>query len=79
MPAAAESRIESLFVESDRLIPGRLDQTTGITTLSSMENPQVDDLLDDLAELVLNKGGKVVVAPSRHMPTTTGVAAIFRF
>lgn len=77
--AAAESRVESLFVESDRLIPGHLDQATGSATLGGMENPQVDDLLDDLAELVLNKGGKVVVAPSLDMPTKTGVAAIFSF
>lgn len=44
-----------------------------------MDNPGVDDLLDDLAELVLNKGGQVIVAPSLDMPTRTGVAAIFRY
>jgi len=77
--AAAESRVEVLFVESDRLIPGHLDQVTGSATLRSMENRQDDDMLDDLAESVLIKGGQVVVAPSPDMPTKTGVAAIFRF
>jgi hypothetical protein len=40
---------------------------------------RVDDLLDDIAELVLRKGGEVVVVPSEKMPTPAGVAAIYRF
>jgi hypothetical protein len=36
-------------------------------------------LIDDLAELVLNKGGQVVVAPAERMPTDTGAAAIYRY
>jgi hypothetical protein len=77
--AAAESRIESLLVEAERQIPGTLDRGTGGLTLSRPEDPQVDDLLDDLAELVLYRGGHVVVVPAVDMPTTTGVAAIFRY
>lgn len=77
--AAIESRIESLFVESERRIPGRLDEVTGAITLGGIEDPQVDDLLDDLAELVLNRGGQVFVVPSMDMPTQSGVAAVLRF
>jgi hypothetical protein len=77
--AGAQSRVETLLVEAERRIPGRLDQGTGGLTLSRLADPQVDDLLDDLAELVLNRGGQVVVVPAIDMPTTTGVAAIFRF
>lgn len=61
--AAAASRVDTLLVEADRLIPG----------------PKGDDLLDDLAELVLQRGGHVVVVPAPDMPTTTGLAATFRF
>jgi len=77
--AAAESRIGSLLVEAERRIPGLMDKGTGGITFSRLEDPQVDDLLDDLAELVLNKGGQVVVVPAVDMPVTTGVAATFRF
>jgi hypothetical protein len=77
--AAAESRVGSLLVEAERRIPGRLDRVSGGLTLSRLKDPQVDDLLDDLAELVLSKGGQVVVVPTVDMPTTAGVAAIFRF
>ena len=77
--AAAASRVESLLVETDRRIPGRLNPASGTLTLSPLEDPQVDDLLDDLAELVLGRGGQVVVVPAADMPTASGVAAIFRF
>src|SRR5215813_8373649 len=36
-----------------------------------IDHPQIDDLLDDLAELVLNKGGEVVVLPAERMPIGT--------
>lgn len=77
--AAAGSRIEFLLVEAERRIPGRLDRGTGLLTLSRLEDPELDDLLDDLAELVLSRGGHVVVVPAVDMPTRTGVAAMFRF
>ncbi len=77
--AAAESRVESLLVEAERRIPGRLQPETGAISLSRAEDPQVDDLLDDLAVLVLSRGGDVIVVPAADMPGTTGVAAIFRF
>jgi hypothetical protein len=77
--AAVESRVESLLVEADRQIAGRLDRATGEITLGPIEDPGVDDLLDDLAELVSGRGGRVVVVPAADMPTPAGVAAIFRF
>ena len=33
-------------------------------------DPEVDDTLDDLAEMVLNAGGRVVVVPAARMPST---------
>ena len=77
--AATQARVGSLLVETERRIPGRLDQATGSVTLSGLEHPEIDDLLDDLAELVLKKGGQVVVVPAVDMPVATGAAATFRF
>ena len=77
--AAAQARVGTLLVEIERRIPGRLDYATGRVALSGLEHPEVDDLLDDLAELVLRKGGKVVVVPATDMPVATGAAATFRF
>jgi hypothetical protein len=77
--AALSSRVGTLLVEADRQVPGRLNQTTGQIELKDLAHPEVDDLLDDLGEMVLMKGGEVVVVPAERMPTKTGVAAIYRF
>jgi len=66
-------------IEADRQVPGRLDHATGRIELTDLIHPEVDDLLDDLGELVLKKGGDVMVVPGEHMPTQTGIAAIFRY
>lgn len=77
--AAAAGRIETLLLQAQRLVPGRMDSTTGAIQTEELVHPQVDDILDDLAEQVLRTGGEVVIAPAEQMPSTTGLAAIYRF
>ncbi len=77
--AAVEGRVATLLLEADRLVPGSIDAGTGKVTAGKLGDPQVDDLLDDLGELVLKSGGEVVMVPTERMPTTTGAAAVFRF
>lgn len=77
--AAAAGRIETLLLDADRQIPGRTDAGSGDITLGKLDDPETDDLLDDLGERVLATGGEVVVVPTERMPTRTGLAAIYRF
>lgn len=77
--AALSGRISRLLIEAEREIPGHLDTATGKVEVADLSHPQVDDLLDDLGQLVLDKGGQVVVVPAERMPTETGAAAIYRF
>jgi hypothetical protein len=79
--AAVQSRVDTLLIEADRQIPGHLDPESGRieTTANASEASEVDDLLDDLAELVLSRGGQVVVVPAADMPVPTGLAATYRF
>lgn len=77
--AAVAGRIGTLLVEADRVIPGVIDRTYGAIRPGDLESPQVGDMLDDLAELVLVKGGEVVVVPTERMPTPSGLAAVYRF
>ncbi|NQU45973.1 MAG: hypothetical protein HQ516_02865 [Chlorobium sp.] len=77
--AAAEGRIAVLLLRSDALLPGKLDPTTGEVTFAPLENPGVDDLLDDIGSLVLEKGGRVLVLSEEEMPVVTGLAAAYRF
>ena len=71
--------METLLIEADRIIPGQINAANSKVTAGELDDPEVDDLLDDLGELVLKAGGDVVMVPAERMPTTTGAAAIYRF
>lgn len=77
--SALSGRVTTLLIEADREIPGHLDEATGRVEAAEIGHPKVDDLLDDLGELVLKRGGQVVVVPTERMPTATGAAAIYRY
>ncbi|MFD1926888.1 hypothetical protein ACFSFY_02205 [Sporosarcina siberiensis] len=77
--AAAENRVNRVLIESDRIIPGKIDAETGALTEEALENPVVDDILDDLAELVFKNKGEVVLLPKERMPNDRGVAATYRY
>jgi hypothetical protein len=68
--------VGTLLTEADRHNQGRIHPESGELNLGG---DGVDDVLDDLAELVLRYGGQVVIVPNEQMPTRTGVAAIYRF
>jgi hypothetical protein len=68
-----------LLIEDDRQIPGRIDRPTGQVQMADLADPEVDDLLDDLGEIVLRMKGEVIVLPAEGMPSESGVAAIYRF
>jgi len=74
--SAIAARVGTLLAEADRQIPGRIDPETGAVVLGG---DGVDDVLDDIAELVIRHGGQVVIVPTEDMPTRTGLAAIYRF
>jgi hypothetical protein len=75
--AAAAGQVATLLLEADRRIDGQLDDETG--RVSAMDDPAVGDLLDGLAELVEKKGGPTLVLPAERMPTSTGLAGIYRY
>ncbi|WP_129777916.1 baeRF3 domain-containing protein [Peristeroidobacter soli] len=77
--AAVAGRVENLLVEADRQIPGRVDPHTGRIERGVLNDPEVGDVLSDLAGLVLRMKGQVVIVPRQRMPTDTGVAATCRF
>ncbi len=77
--AAASGRVANLLIEADRQIAGQLDGATGRVAFADLSDPQVDDLLDDLGELVAKMGGRVLVIPAERMPTRTGLAATYRY
>ncbi len=79
VPAALDGRVEALLIEADRQIPGKVDVEARRVERADLEDPQTDDVLDDLAEIVLRTRGEVVIVPAERMPGKTGLAAIYRF
>jgi hypothetical protein len=79
VPAALDGRIESLLIEAGRQIPGKIDAEARAMQAGEITDPDTDDVLDDLAEIVLRTSGEVVIVPSERMPSKTGLAAIYRF
>ncbi len=77
--AAAAGRIATLLIDADRVVPGRFDPETGHVEFARLEDPDVDDVLDDLGEHTLRTGGEVIIVPPERMPSDTGIAAIYRF
>jgi hypothetical protein len=77
--AAVAGRVANLLIEADRRVPGRIDAETDAVVFDSLLQPDVDDLLDDVAEISLKAGGSVAIVPAERMPTQTGIAAIYRF
>ena len=77
--AAVEGKVETLILEADRLIPGYINYKTASYEHGDLSNPEVDDLLDDIGECVLSKGGNIVMTPAHLMPTNKGLAAIYRY
>jgi len=77
--AAAGSKVDTLMIEADRQIAGKIISETGDIEKGDLDHPEMDDLLDDLGELVTKMGGKVMVIPPEKMPSKTGVACVFRY
>ncbi len=77
--AAIAGRVDTLLIEAERVIPGRVDAGGAVDFDVTLEDADVDDVLDDLGELVLKMKGRVVVVPAQRMPTDSGVAAVYRF
>lgn len=77
--ALAEKRVSVLFAEEGVLIPGTFDRTMGTLSYDQIDNPCVDDLIDDFAQATYTQGGEVYVLNRDAMPSATGVAALFRY
>jgi hypothetical protein len=77
--AAIAGRVETLLIEAERVIPGRVNASGDLAFEVGLDDADVDDVLDTIGELVLKTNGHVVVVPARQMPADTGVAAVYRY
>lgn len=79
---AVAGRIRLLLAETGRTVWGTIDRTTGEVEIiregGSNPNGGAIDLLDELAELTIQYGGRALVLTGERMPTDTGLAAVLR-
>lgn len=76
--ATDEGRVETLFLEAGVHVWGRIESGGHIRIAKSQDDGPADDLLDDMAERVLAKGGKVHVLGRSEMPTKAAATAVLR-
>lgn len=76
---AFDGKVATLLLEENRLVRGRIIDRNNVRYAADDTDNSVDDMLDDLAELVLQRGGEVWVIPTGKMPSETGAASINRF
>ncbi len=74
-----EGRVDTLIIEADRIEPGKIDEETGRVEEGDLEDPEINDVLNDLAKMVYRNKGEVIILPKERMPSETGVAAIYRY
>jgi hypothetical protein len=77
--SVVEGRVSTLLIEEERMIPGHLDEETGKVDRRSLDDPDVDDVLDDIGTLARKMGADVFVIPASRMPAETGLAATYRY
>ncbi|GEL08955.1 hypothetical protein [Salisediminibacterium halotolerans] len=76
--AVIQNRVQTMLVDDQSYVPGKLDETTGEVTLISNPPPAHNDVHGELAEIVYKQRAEVVVLPSERMPTDKGIAAVLR-
>lgn len=77
---AVQGRVRDLLLVQDGYLWGALDRTSGELRLhGEQQDARDDDVLDDIAEAVLARGGDVFSLPPERMPSKSKVAAILRW
>lgn len=77
--AVKENRVETLLLEADRVLIGRINKETGQLERTDVENIDSYNVLDELAEIMVKNKNDVVILPKERMPSTTGIAGIYRY
>jgi hypothetical protein len=83
--AAVQGRVRELLVLRDAHLWGRMDPATGEVALhpgdrsGKQQDAHDDDVIDDIAEAVILRGGSVYSFEKNRMPTKSPLAAVLRW
>jgi len=77
---AIQGRVRDLLLDRNAHLWGRLNRETGeVALFGQRPDDSVEDVLDDLAEAVMLRGGEVWSIDTARMPTKSSVAATLRW
>jgi hypothetical protein len=77
---AAQGRVRELLVDCTAHLWGTMDPTSGAIELhEAQKNAHDDDVIDDIAEAVILRGGDVFAFDKAKMPTRSPIAAVLRW
>ncbi len=77
--AATFEAVQSLLVDLDRVVDGRIDETDGRLEENGAPGAGSYGVLDEIARRVLLSGGEVLAVRQEDLPEGSPVAAIFRY
>jgi hypothetical protein len=81
--AAVQGRVRELLVQRDAHLWGRMDPSTGDIQLHqdtrTQKDARDDDVIDDISEAVILRGGSVWSFEKEAMPTKSPLAALWRW
>ena len=76
--AVFEGRVDVIMIEADRVIPGMIHKDSGKLT-TDVNDQESGNVVNDLATMVYKSKAEIVILPKERMPSTTGVAAVYRY
>jgi hypothetical protein len=74
--AAISGRVDVLYIDYDKHYFATIDWQT--MKIIKKDAQHAMDLYDEIAKVVLNNRGKVLIIDSAMMPTTTGICALYK-
>ncbi len=75
--AINQGTVKKVIINNNVKISGEVDFKSGHILLKS-ENPSSEDLLDDLAQMVISKGGEVIVLDEKNKDFTYPLMAVLK-
>jgi hypothetical protein len=75
--AVVKGQVQKLIITDEMNVFGKIDKKTGGLSIHPFDlDHEDDDILDDLAQMVLSQGGEVVIASRDEIPKSRPILAI---
>ncbi|RFC64694.1 MULTISPECIES: hypothetical protein [Mesorhizobium] len=77
--AATACAIDTLMVDIDAVVPGFVDEASGLVTFAEKDDARAYDVIDEVAVRALLSGARVLAVRAEDLPEGAAIAAITRY